>query len=102
MTRTGSPAPRQGRLGWSRPATPTTHAVGRLTPRARERLSASAAAELLDRRAPELHPILRARILAEAAGNPLALVELERSLPQWAIRERLAPTKRTQTASLHE
>jgi DNA-binding CsgD family transcriptional regulator/tetratricopeptide (TPR) repeat protein len=41
-----------------------------------ERLSAPAAAELLDRTAPELHPVARARVLAEAAGNPLALVEL--------------------------
>jgi DNA-binding CsgD family transcriptional regulator len=41
-----------------------------------ERLSAAAAAELLDRSAPELHPVARARVLAEAAGNPLALVEL--------------------------
>jgi hypothetical protein len=34
---------------------------------------------LLDQRAPELHPIFRARILGEAAGNPLALVELART-----------------------
>ena len=46
-----------------------------------ERLRAPAAAELLDRRAPELHPVLRARVLAEAAGNPLALVELARTAP---------------------
>jgi DNA-binding CsgD family transcriptional regulator len=44
-----------------------------------ERLSPSAAAALLDRTAPDLHPVLRARILAEAAGNPLALVELVRA-----------------------
>ena len=31
---------------------------------------------LLDARAPGLEPDLRARLLAEAAGNPLALVEL--------------------------
>src|SRR6266851_4833898 len=35
-----------------------------------ERLSASAAARLLDRQAPELHPVLRARVLAESSGNP--------------------------------
>lgn len=46
-----------------------------------DRLSASASAQLLDREAPGLHPILRAQILAEAAGNPLALVELGRTLP---------------------
>jgi len=45
------------------------------------RLSAEAAAELLDRETPGLHPIVRAHILAEAAGNPLALVELGRILP---------------------
>jgi DNA-binding CsgD family transcriptional regulator len=44
-----------------------------------ERLSPSAAAALLDRRAPDLHPVLRARVLSEAAGNPLALVELVRA-----------------------
>ncbi len=43
------------------------------------RLSASASAALLDRTAPDLHPVLRARVLAEAAGNPLALVELVRA-----------------------
>jgi len=41
-----------------------------------ERLSPAAAAALLDRTASDLHPVLRARVLAEAAGNPLALVEL--------------------------
>ena len=40
------------------------------------RLSAEASAALLDRNAADLHPIRRARVLAEAAGNPLALVEL--------------------------
>jgi DNA-binding CsgD family transcriptional regulator/tetratricopeptide (TPR) repeat protein len=44
-----------------------------------ERLSPSAAAALLDRTAPDLHPVFRARVLAEAAGNPLALVELVRA-----------------------
>jgi DNA-binding CsgD family transcriptional regulator len=44
-----------------------------------ERLSPSAAAALLDRRAPNIHPVFRARVLAEAAGNPLALVELVRA-----------------------
>lgn len=44
------------------------------------RLSPSGAAQLLDRDAPDLHPVARARVLAEAAGNPLALVELPRAL----------------------
>jgi hypothetical protein len=46
-----------------------------------ERLDAEAAAVLLDRSRPGLHPVARARVLAEAAGNPLALIELGRSLP---------------------
>jgi DNA-binding CsgD family transcriptional regulator len=65
------------------------------------RLSAAAAAELLDRDAPDLHPVLRARVLAEAAGNPLALVELARSLPitpDW--HERLSPPPTTLTVRL--
>ena len=65
------------------------------------RLSAAAAAELLDRDAPELHPVLRARVLAEAAGNPLALVELARSAPSapdW--HERLSPAPTTLTVRL--
>jgi DNA-binding CsgD family transcriptional regulator len=46
-----------------------------------QRLSPLAAGQLLDLRAPGLHPIMRARVLAEAAGNPLALVELPRTMP---------------------
>jgi DNA-binding CsgD family transcriptional regulator len=66
-----------------------------------QRLSAAAAAELLDRDAPDLHPVVRARVLSEAAGNPLALVELARSLPitpDW--HERLSPAPTTLTARL--
>jgi DNA-binding CsgD family transcriptional regulator len=43
-------------------------------------LSDSAARELLDSRAPGLEPVLRERLIAEAAGNPLALVELPEAL----------------------
>ena len=46
-----------------------------------ERLSPVAAGQLVDRRSPGLHPIVRARVLAEAAGNPLAIVELARTIP---------------------
>jgi DNA-binding CsgD family transcriptional regulator/tetratricopeptide (TPR) repeat protein len=63
-----------------------------------ERLSASAAARLLDCKAPELHPVLRARVLAESAGNPLALVELARSIGQSG--EQLSPGLATLTARL--
>ncbi|WP_284044082.1 LuxR family transcriptional regulator [Actinoplanes sp. M2I2] len=41
-----------------------------------EPLAAAEAATLLDRRAPALRPGLRDRILGQAAGNPLGLVEL--------------------------
>jgi DNA-binding CsgD family transcriptional regulator len=41
-----------------------------------EPLPAGAAAELLDRRAPGLPPDLRKLVLAEAAGNPLGVIEL--------------------------
>ena len=40
------------------------------------RLPDPAASAILDTRAPDLEPALRARLLAAAAGNPLALVEL--------------------------
>jgi DNA-binding CsgD family transcriptional regulator len=41
-----------------------------------EALSDEAAAALMDLRSPNVTPMLRGRILREAAGNPLALVEL--------------------------
>jgi DNA-binding CsgD family transcriptional regulator len=63
-----------------------------------ERLSAAAAARLLDGRAPELHPVLRARVLAESSGNPLALVELARSMGRSG--EQLSPPSTTLTARL--
>jgi DNA-binding CsgD family transcriptional regulator len=43
-------------------------------------LDAHAAAELLDARSPGLAPALRDRLLAEAAGNPLALTELPKAV----------------------
>jgi DNA-binding CsgD family transcriptional regulator len=68
-----------------------------------ERLSGSAAAMLLDQHAPELHPIFRARILSEAAGNPLALVELAREATNAvADYERIAPVPTTLTARLEQ
>ena len=39
------------------------------------------AAELLDRNAPDLAPSLRARVLEEAAGNPLGIIELAHAAP---------------------
>ncbi len=68
-----------------------------------ERLSVSSAARLLDQRAPELHPIFRARVLSEAAGNPLALVELARSVATAAgDHQRIAPAPTTLTARLEQ
>jgi DNA-binding CsgD family transcriptional regulator len=64
-----------------------------------ERLGEAAATELLDRDAPGLHPLIRARVLDEAAGNPLALVELARAVSPDAV-ERLAPQSTTLTARL--
>src|SRR5258708_16476763 len=58
-----------------------------------ERLSPPASARLLDRTAPELHPVLRARVLAESSGNPLALVELARSMGRSS--EQLSPPSTT-------
>jgi predicted ATPase len=45
-----------------------------------EPLDRPAAAELLDAHAPDLAPPIRERLLYEAAGNPLALVELPAAL----------------------
>ncbi|MER6943114.1 AAA family ATPase [Nonomuraea sp. NPDC000554] len=47
-----------------------------LSPMPVDRLSDEVAAELLDSIAPGLTPAVRARLLEEAAGNPLALTEL--------------------------
>src|SRR5271163_3572045 len=68
-----------------------------------ERLDAEAAAEVLDHSAPDLHPVARARVLAEAAGNPLALVELARALPSSAgACERLSSVPAMLTARLEQ
>ncbi len=64
-----------------------------------ERLDDAAAVELLDRDAPALHPLIRARVLDEAAGNPLALVELARSISPTAAQE-LQPPPTTLTGRL--
>ncbi|ARU51411.1 DNA-binding CsgD family transcriptional regulator [Cellulosimicrobium cellulans] len=51
-------------------------------------LDEAAAATLARRAAPDLHPVLRDRLLREAQGNPLALVELAdawRRLPDGAL-----------------
>ena len=73
----------------------------RLTTLDLERLSPVAAGRLVDLRAPNLHPIVRARVLAEAAGNPLALEELARTMPAEAgSRESLVPWPTTLTARL--
>jgi DNA-binding CsgD family transcriptional regulator len=66
-----------------------------------ERLNASASAELLDRTAPALSPVARGRVLEEAAGNPLALVELGHGAPLPEEEDaRLDPAATTLTARL--
>ena len=65
------------------------------------RLSASDSEKLLDRVAPGLSPNVRARVLAEAAGNPLGLVELARAMPEADDPvELLSPTPAALTARL--
>src|ERR1044071_7911496 len=49
-----------------------------------DRLDDSAAAELLDESAPELAAPMRAQVLREAAGNPLAVLELPAAPPRHA------------------
>jgi DNA-binding CsgD family transcriptional regulator len=65
------------------------------------RLSASDSDRLLDRVAPGLPPYARGRVLAEAAGNPLGLVELARAMPEAGDPvELLSPTPAALTARL--
>jgi DNA-binding CsgD family transcriptional regulator len=67
------------------------------------RLSTDEAGVLLDRSAPGLHPVSRARVLAEAAGNPLALVELPHTAPfSAASPDRLVPAPTTLNARLEQ
>jgi hypothetical protein len=64
-------------------------------------LDPAAAEALLDAHAPGLEPLLRERILAEAAGNPLALVELPVGLPLEELDEgELLPSPLPLTARL--
>lgn len=64
-------------------------------------LDEPAAESLLDARAPGLDPSLRDRLLAEAAGNPLALVELPKSVrPGKAAPGGLPPSLLPLTARL--
>ena len=66
-----------------------------------DRLSASDSERLLDRVAPGLSPHVRGRVLSEAAGNPLGLVELPRALPEAGDPvELLSPAPTTLTARL--
>lgn len=65
-----------------------------------ERLSPVAASQLVDLRSPGLHPIVRARVLAEAAGNPLAIVELARAIPTESAASGIALQPTNLTARL--
>ncbi|MGO9490405.1 MAG: helix-turn-helix transcriptional regulator [Solirubrobacteraceae bacterium] len=65
------------------------------------RLSASDSEKLLDRVAPGLPPHVRGRVLAQAGGNPLGLMELARVMPQVGDpAELLSPTPAALTARL--
>lgn len=65
------------------------------------RLSASDSEKLLDRVAPGLSLETRGRVLAEAAGNPLGLVELARAVPEFGDPvELLLPGPATLTVRL--
>ena len=64
-----------------RPGYMTTLELARLPTLTLEPLPTDAAGALLDGTFPELHPVARSRVLQEAAGNPLALIELSRTLP---------------------
>ncbi|GAA1646395.1 ATP-binding protein [Actinoplanes couchii] len=64
-----------------------------------DRLTGDDSAALLDTHAPQLSPAVRERLLTEAAGNPLALVELPRSpapagapTAAWPLNSRLEAT----------
>src|SRR5215469_4599178 len=64
-------------------------------------LDKDAAGALLDSRAPGLEPFLRERLIAEAAGNPLALVELPEALrAEDPVEGALAPSRLPLTARL--
>jgi DNA-binding CsgD family transcriptional regulator len=64
-------------------------------------LDGTAAAVLLDAHAPGLEPVLREQLLAEAAGNPLALVELPAGLRLEELGDRaLLPSPLPLTARL--
>lgn len=66
-----------------------------------EPLAPDTATALLHRASPDLAPAIRERVLAEAAGNPLAVVELARVVPLAdAAGERLAPPPPTLTTRL--
>ncbi|GAA0361325.1 AAA family ATPase [Actinoallomurus spadix] len=68
------------------------------------RLDDDAAAALLTARAPELGGAVRDRVLTEAAGNPLALIELPAALSGDRVRQSLTPwlptTRRLERAFL--
>ncbi|MGW3967585.1 AAA family ATPase [Amycolatopsis sp. NPDC005003] len=80
-----------------------------LAPMVLDRLPAGAAAEVLDSVAPRLAPAVRTRLLAEAAGLPLALTELPSAVagldgldPVLPLTERLERTFTARVAALPE
>jgi DNA-binding CsgD family transcriptional regulator len=65
-----------------------------------ERLPEDTAAELLDAVAPGLAPMVRSRVLSEAAGNPLALTELPAAVASLGRADPVLPAVLPLTARL--
>jgi DNA-binding CsgD family transcriptional regulator len=83
---------RPGHAGFFDHARLAEHELGPLTE--------TASAELLDRRFPLLDRRLRERVLADAMGNPLALVELPAAVGDFGLSQRLQATFGARIAEL--
>ena len=80
---------RVGLMGTIRPGEEAFFDRARLAEHELVPLTEPASAELLDRRFPSLDRRLRERVLAEAMGNPLALVELSAASGEFGLSRRL-------------
>lgn len=83
---------RVGFIGTIRPGNEGFFGRARLAEHELGPLTESASAELLDRRFPSLDRRLRERVLADAMGNPLALVELPAASGVFGLSQRLQAT----------
>lgn len=80
---------RVGFIGTIRPGDEGVFDRANLAEHQLDPLTDSSSAELLDRRFPSLDPSLRERVLVEARGNPLALVELPATSGPFGLSRRL-------------